>query len=82
MKLNLSKQTLLMVGDALEMGIAHLTNADCWTGVDRCEQALTRLRRALRLPKDYSFTTERVALQNDGKKWKYPWHKRKRKTKR
>jgi hypothetical protein len=69
-KTNLSKQTLLMVGDALEMSVAHLMMADCPTGAARADEALTRLRRALRVPKEFSFTSERVAREGrEQEKW-------------
>lgn len=63
MKANLSRKTLLEVGHALETSAALHCISDVPTGQLGCENALKRLRRALRLPKSYSFTSAYVAAR-------------------
>lgn len=57
---NPSRKTIIEVGHALETSAALHVLSDVPTGKRSCEEALKRLRRALRLPKDFSFTTART----------------------
>jgi hypothetical protein len=60
-KAPLSRKTLLEVGHALETSAALHCISDVPTGQLACENALKRLRRALHLPKSFSFTSAYVA---------------------
>lgn len=60
MRRSLSRKTLIEVGHTLETSAALHVLADAPTGQRACEEALKRLRRALHLPKDFSFTSASV----------------------
>lgn len=54
-----SRKTLIAVGHALETSAAFHVLEGAPAPEKTCRDALARLRRALRLPKDYSFTAAR-----------------------
>ena len=65
-KIRLSKATLLLVGHELEQAEAFHVLHDAPAPAYSVKQALKTLRRALRLPKDFSFTSEYVTRNKRG----------------